>query len=266
MKREFLTKYFPVIALAVLLHLMIAQAASASGLFGPLQTVSKSDGGINTAIGYWYHEDTYKNGAEHVVRQNQIYSQAAYGGKDIWEIYARIGMSDLKVFDVFSSADASTTVNKNNFEENWRFFGTLGAKGFYPINKTFGVGAFVQGTYYLGNFTDDVAGISGATHFTAELKIRNFWDANFGTGFQITFPRGIRFYAGPYIYYSGSELSLTSSITGLEYGTGNVSVKNKTIIGGFTGMDIPLVKGFHLNIEGQFSERFSAGAAVSYAY
>ena len=59
---------------------------------------------------------------------------------------------------------------------------------------------------------------------------------------------------------------MASSITGLEYGTGNVSVKNKTIIGGFTGLDIPLAKGFHLNIEGQFSDRFSAGAAISYTY
>ncbi len=266
MKRDFLTKQFPVIALAVLLNFLIGRPAVASGLFGPLQTDSKSDGGLNTAIGYWYHEDTYKNGAEHVIRQNQIYSQAAYGSKDIWEIYARIGMSDLKAFDVFSSTDASTSTNKDNFEENWRFFGTLGAKGFSPINKTFGLGAFIQGTYYLGNYTDDVAGTSGGTPFTAELKIKNFWDVNFGTGFQITFSRGIKFYAGPYIYYSEAQMSLTSNITGLEYGVGDVSVKNKTIIGGFTGLDIPLAKGFHLNIEGQFSDRFSAGAAVSYTY
>jgi len=221
---------------------------------------------VNTAIGYCYHEDIYKNGSEHLIRQNQIYSQAAYGGKDIWEIYARIGMSDLKVFDAFISSEASTIANKDNFEENWRFFGTLGAKGFLPVNKVFGVGAFVQGTYYLGNYTDDVSGVSGSIPFSAELKFKNFWDVNFGAGFQITFPRGIKLYAGPYVYYSGADLSLTSDITGLEYTTDDVSVKNKTIIGGFTGMDIPLAKGFHLNIEGQFSERFSAGAAVSYTY
>lgn len=257
---------FPVIVLAVLLNLVIVRMSMASGLFGPLQTTSRQEGGVNTAIGYWYHEDIYKNGTEHVVRQNQIYSQAAYGGKNIWEIYARIGMSDLKVFDAFNSADALTATNKDNFEENWRFFGTLGAKGFLPINKIFGIGAFVQGTYYLGNYTDNVEGISGSIPFIAEMKIKNIWDVNFGTGFQITFPRGIKFYAGPYIYYSGAEMFLTSNIAGLEYGAENISVKNKTIIGGFTGMDIPLIKGFHLNIEGQFSERFSAGAALSFTY
>jgi len=265
MKRKLLAKYFPVIVLPALLFFTINPQAFAAGVFGPLQTVSREAGGLNTAIGYWYHEDTYKNGAEHVVRQNQIYSQAAYGGKNIWEIYARIGVSDLKIFDVFSSSDAATATNKNDFEENWKFFGTLGAKGFYPINKTFGVGAFIQGTYYFSNFTDDIAGTSGVP-FTTDLKVKNLWDANFGVGLQATLPRGIKLYAGPYIYYSGAQISLASSITGLEYGTGNVSVKNKTIIGGFTGLDIPLAKGFHLNIEGQFSDRFSAGAAISYTY
>jgi hypothetical protein len=59
---------------------------------------------------------------------------------------------------------------------------------------------------------------------------------------------------------------LASNIPGLEYSAGDVSIKNKTMLGGFTGLDIPLIKGFHLNIEGQFSDRFSAGAAVSYTY
>ena len=36
--------------------------------------------------------------------------------------------------------------------------------------------------------------------------------------------------------------------------------------GGFAGIDIPLAKGFRLNVEGQYSDRFSAGAAVSYTY
>lgn len=245
---------------------MINSFATAGGLFGPPQTVSKEAGGLSTAIGYWYHEDTYKNGADHKIRQNEIYSQVAYGAKNIWETYARIGVSDLKVFDAFSSTDASTTTDKNDFEENWKFFGTLGAKGFYPVNKTFGIGAFIQGTYYLSNFTDDVAGTTGSTPFTTDLKVTNLWDVNFGIGFQATIPDGIKLYAGPYIYYSEAKVSLAANISGLEYAAGNVSVQNKSIIGGFAGVDIPLIKGFRLNVEGQYSDRLSAGAAVTYTY
>jgi len=267
MKKEFLTGNFLIAMLTAFLIFTINTKAAAAGLFGPPQTVSKETGGLNTAIGYWYHEDTYTNGADHIIRQNEIYSQVAYGAKNIWEIYARVGVSDLKIFDVFSSTDASTTTNKNDFEENWKFFGTLGAKGFFPVNKTFGIGAFIQGTYYFSNFTDDVAGINNdSVPFTTDLKVKNLWDVNFGVGFQATIPYDIKIYAGPYIYYSEAKVSLAADIPGLEYATGNVSIENKSIAGGFAGIDIPLAKGFRLNIEGQYSNRFSAGAAVTYTY
>jgi len=266
MKKEITLKIFLVISLMMLLIFTICPTVALAGLFGPPQTVSKEDGGLNTAIGYWYHEDTYTNGADHIIRQNEVYSQAAYGAKNIWEIYARIGVSDLKIFDVFSSRDAFTTTNKNDFEENWKFFGTLGAKGFYPINKTFGIGAFIQGTYYFSNFTDDVAGTNGGVPFTTDIKVKNLWDVNLGIGFQATIPYGIKLYAGPYIYYSEAKMSLAANIPGLEYAAGNVSIKNKSIAGGFAGIDIPLAKGFRLNVEGQYSDRFSAGAAVTYTY
>jgi hypothetical protein len=243
-----------------------AASAKAAGLFGPPQTVSKEAGGLNTAIGYFYHEDTFKNDTDHVIRQNQIYTQVAYGGNNMWEVYGRLGVSDLKIFDAFCSSDSSTTTNKNNLEENWKFFGTLGAKGFYPINKVFGIGAFIQGTYHFSNYTDSVSGITGSTPYTAELKIKNLWDINGGIGLQLTVPMNIKIYAGPYAYYSAAEASLDSNITGLEFAAGDVTIRNKSIAGGFAGVDIPVFKGFHLNVEGQYADRFSAGAAVSYTY
>jgi len=266
MKKILFAKNFLSIVLTVLLIFTINGTAAAAGLFGPPQTVSKEAGGLNTAIGYWYHEDTYTNDTDHIIRQNEVYSQASYGAKNIWEIYARIGVSDLKVFDAFNSTDASTTTNKDNFEENWKFFGTLGAKGFLPINKIFGIGAFIQGTYYFSNFTDDIVGTSNSVPFTADLKVKNLFDVNFGIGFQATVPYGIRLYAGPYIYYSEAKMSLSADIPGLEYAAGNVSIRNKSIAGGFAGIDIPLAKGFRLNVEAQYSDRLSAGAAVTYTY
>lgn len=267
MKKEFFTKNFLLIALAALwIFAVCPQMVAAAGLFGAPQTVSKESGGLNTAIGYWYHEDTYENGVDHKIRQNAIYSQAAYGAKNTWEIYARVGVSDLKIFDIFSSTGSSTATDKNDFEENGKFFGTLGAKVFYPVNKIFGLGAFVQGTYYFSNFTDDVSGSSGGVPFAADLKIKNLWDVNFGLGFQAAFPGGMKVYVGPYVYYSEAKMSLSSNIHGLEYEAGNDSVKNKSIAGGFAGVDIPLAKGFRLNIEGQYADRYSVGAAISYTY
>jgi hypothetical protein len=244
MKKTTYQKYFLVFVLTSIFFI-ISQTAIAAGLFGAPQTVSREAGGLNTAIGFRYHEDTYKDVADIKIRQNEIYSQAAYGVKNIWEVYGRLGIADLKIEDVF--------------KDHERFSGTLGAKAFYPVSKLWGVGAFVQGTYYVSDFTDKVSG-------NKKVSIDNLWDASFGVGLQVTLPCGTKLYAGPYLYYSEARMSLSSGIHDLGYEAGNFTIENKSIAGGFAGLDIPLAKGFRLNVEGQYAERFSAGAAISYTY
>lgn len=240
--------------------------AAAGGLFGPLQTVSRQAGGLNTAVGYWYHQETFKNHTEHVVRQNQLYSQAAYGAGNLWEIYGRIGISEMKIDNAFKPTDILTATSKNHFKEDWKFFGTLGAKGFYPINSVFGVGAFLQGTYNFSNFSDRTARHHHTTPFIADLNIKNLWDIHFGVGVQATVPCGIKLYSGPYVYYTEADAHLSRAIQGIPSGTKHESWKNKSVAGGFLGADIPLAKGFRLNIEGQYTDRFSIGSAITYTY
>jgi len=266
MKGKIPADRFLIISLIVSFVFMISPAAGAAGLFGAPQTVSRTEGGLNTAIGYRYHQDMFENGSDYKVRQNEIYSQAAYGANNIWEIYARAGIANMKMVDIFRSPDYEADTDENNFDENWKVSGTFGAKFFYPMTKTLGMGAFVQGTYCFSDFTDNVSGTSLGKPFTANLKVKNLWDINFGVGFQATLPCGTRLYAGPYIYYSEAEMAMSSKISGLEYSTENFSVKNKTIAGGFAGADIPLIKRFRLNVEAQYADQFSAGLAVSYTY
>ena len=253
--------------LTLLLIFAGSGAASASGPFGPPQTISREAGGLNTAIGYSYQEDKFEDNAQYVFRQNQVYSQVSYGGQNRWEIYGRIGVSDLTISDAFASNNSSTIISSDrDFTEHWKFFGTLGAKGFLPVNKIFGVGAFLQGSYYFEHFKCEVAGTDAGVPFTADLKVRDLWDVNFGIGFQVTAPYDIKLYAGPYIYYSEAKANLSADIAGLKFGTQKISLENKVIAGGFAGVDVPLAKGFHLNIEGRYSERFSCGAAIGYRY
>ena len=249
-----------------MLILAMNPVAVAGGLFGPPQTISQEAGGLNTAIGYRYHEDTYRNHADYVLRQNQLYSQVAYGASNRWEIYGRIGLSDLQISDAFRSTDVSTTTSKDHFEENWKFFGTLGAKGFYPINNIFGVGAFLQGSYTFGKFTDETTGRHNTTPFAADLEVKNLWDVNFGIGFQATVPFGIKLYGGPYVYYAEADARFSDNIPGLSFGAEKTLLRNKSAAGGYFGADIPLVKGFRLNIEGQYTDRFSCGSAITYTY
>ena len=259
------TKYLKIIGISAFLIFAVQETSAAGGLFGPPERISREAGGIHTGIGYWYQEDKYKNDHEHVTGQNQVYSQLGYGFRN-WEMYARVGISDLKISDAFRPNQASTATSKNDFEDNWKFFGTLGVKGFYPFNKNFGVGAFIQGSYYFSDFTDQVSGTHNDAPFTAELKVNNLWDANFGISLQATVPHGVKLYIGPYAYYSEAKTSLSANIPGLKFGTADVRLENKTYVGGFTGVDVPLAKGFHLNVEGQYSARFSVGAAITYSY
>ena len=264
-KGQFLMNGLKAIGVFAFILFTLQGTAAAGGPFGPPQPLSKEEGGLATAIGYWRYEDEFKNGKEQVIRQNEVYSQLGYGKKN-WEIYGRIGISDLKISDAFSSTQASTATSKNDFEDNGAWFGTLGAKGFYPFNKTFGIGAFVQGSYYFTDFTDTVSGSYNGAPFTAALKVKNLWDVNFGIGFQATVPFGIKLYIGPYAYYSEAKTSLSQNISGLKFEPGDGAIKNTTNIGGFAGFDVPLAKGFHLSVEGQYSERFSVGVAVTYSY
>ena len=244
----------------------LEQSKPAGRLFGPPQPISIAAGGLRTAIGYWYREDKFKNDTEHVIRQNQIYSHVGYGAPNHWEAYARIGIADLKIIDAFSSADASTVTFKNDFEGNWKLFGTLGAKGLYPINETFGIGAFVEGSHSFSDFKDNVSGTHNGVPFTAELTVENLWDVNLGIGLQARVPYDIKLYIGPYIYYSEAKASQSENISGLKFAEGDITIKNKTNVGGFAEIEVPLAKGFSLNLEGRYSERFSAGIAVNYTY
>jgi len=238
----------------------------AGGLFGAPEPVSRAEGGLHTAVGYWFGQTEYENSSGMLIRQNQIYSEAGYGFKKYADIYARVGVADFVIRDAFRSTSGVTVANKNDFNDRWSFFGALGAKGFYPFNDIFGVGVFIQGTYYFENFHDDVSGMADGTPFATELKFKNLWDVYAGFGLQITAPFGIKIYTGPYGYYSETTAYPRMNISGLPFAAGRAKIKSKNNWGAYGGLILPLKKGFQINVEGRYAEKFSAGAAVTYTY
>ncbi|MHB1025064.1 MAG: hypothetical protein ACYC24_05060 [Desulfobacteria bacterium] len=253
------------IVILAFLIFSVNETAAAGGLFGPPQPISREAGELHTGIGYGYHEDRYRNEMDHTIRQNQVYSELGYGAKNLG-IYGRIGVSDLEILDAFRSTQAPTTTSKKDFKDDRKFFGTLGGQGFYPINATFGIGAFLQGSYYFQDFADDISGTRDGARFTQELKVKNSWDVNFGIGFQAAVPHDIKLYVGPFLYCSRARISPSVNIPGLPSSAGEVTIRNKSNIGGFSGIDVPLARGFRLVVEGRYSERFSVGTAVTYSY
>ncbi len=253
------------VLVSALILFFLNGTAAAGGLFGPLQSIAREGEGLHTGIGYDYRQDQYQDGAKYVFRQNQVYSELGYGASN-WDLYGRIGVSDLRILDAFRPTDAATTSSKNDFSDYGKFFGTLGGKTFYPLDRVFGIGAFLQGSYYLQDFADGVAGANNGSGYAATLTVKNFWDVNFGVGFQAKVLRDVKLYLGPYAYYSEARISPSGNMPGLPFSAGDARVHNRNPVGGFAGIDLPLVRGFHLNLEGQYSQRLSWGAAVTYSY
>lgn len=260
-------KNLKILSIAVLLTFIVPAMAFSSGLFGPPQPLSREEGGLNTSIGYGIHEDKFENGHEYTFRRHLIYTEAAYGGAHrLWEVYARIGLADLKIDDAFRSGSASTTSSKNDFKDNENLFGTLGAKAFYPFGGNFGIGAFIQGSYFFDDYEERATGNQNGAPYSTNLSVENFWDVYSGIGLQAAVPYGVILYAGPYVYYSEAKASPSPGITGLRLAASEDTLQNKTALGGFAGVQVPIGKGFSLTVEGQYSDEFSAGVAITYTY
>lgn len=252
--------------IVVLALLFVPDGASAGGPYGAPEPVVKKAAGIHTGIGYWFQEERYGNGTEQIARQNQVYSELGYGSMNGWEITARVGMSDMKMGDAFRSSAVLTSTDRDDFRGAGKIFSTLGAKVFYPCSKTIGFGVFARGAYYFRDFADDVSGTRSGAPFAVELGVKNFWELDFGMGLQATIPEGIKIYIGPYLRRAEFRISPSAAVAGIAHTSMETSWKNSTGFGGFSGIEMPLAKGFRLNMEAQYAERLSIGAAVLYAY
>lgn len=259
------TKRISAAAAGVLIVMLLPVSIFAGSLFGPPQPVSRPDGGLHTAIGYWRYEDKFKDGGDYVLKQNQLYTHAGYGARDLWEVYGRLGVADMKLENAFSPTDALTSASRSDLNDTWNnFFGTLGGKLFYPYGKIFGVGAFLQGTYFFNYFSDGVSGTRAGGPYTAGLKIKNMWDLNFGIGGQMAVA-DTKFYLGPYFHHAEANASPAPAMTGLQFAS-DTTIKNKSSVGVFAGIDAPLGRGFRFNIEAHYCEELSIGAGISFTY
>ncbi len=247
----------------LLLMLTIPADALAGGPFGPPHSLAGKGGGLHTGIGYWYDEDIYEGDTTFRMTAHQLYSEAGYGGR-IWDAYVRLGLSDLEIADGFRSSTPSTTTDKRDFEENADYTATVGAKGFYPFSEFAGLGFFLQGSYWLRDASDEVQVINVGVPAQSEVRVHNFWDVYGGFALEVSV-WSAKFYLGPYLYYSEAKVSASEAVAGLPL-TSTDTLRNKSGYGGVAGLEAPLTRGFRVNIEGHYAERFSGGAAVTYSY
>ena len=247
------TKYGLFILITLLIFAFVGTALA--GPFGSPEPRAKEKTGFFVGAGYWYNEDKFKyDESDFKIKHNQAYIEIGQSFSNA-EIIARIGASDAKATDL---------------SDSFKPFGTLGLKGYVPLGSNFGIGPIVQGTYYFGDFKDNVIVRSGASTASAQVKIKDYWDVRGGVALQATITPQFKVYAGPFAYYSESKLEISLPPGWIWVSTGtsvsSATAKSKSNFGGFGGVDLPLTKEFHINLETQYSESFSGGASLSYSF
>lgn len=265
-----------VIVIVAALVFVLASSLAYAGQFGAPEPTAK-EGKAALGVGYFYSQAKSKSkdsdGEEFKATSNQAYLQLGYGLAKDWEAYVRVGGADLKIKEAFEF-DNSTP----DFKDGLKPGGTIGVKGIFKVNDSFGIGPFFQASISpsykdtkTGTLTiDDVDGDGNDDTINTEtLKIKNPWEVNFGIALQAKIGEVI-IYGGPVAYWQKSKGEVAISGTG---STGNpisgktsFTFKEKNNVGGFAGLRIPLGKNLGIEVEGQLKSRFSMGGALTYAF
>lgn len=249
---------------AVLMFLLFTGLLHA-GQFGAAEPIA-NPGKLSLGGGYFYSQTEWESfdvlfanvavsTGTQVLRSNQGYLQGSFAFSKNLEEYIRLGV-----------ADAS-----NMLSDQTKFFGTFGVRGFFKINDWFALGPFVQFSAY-SDYKDvkSYPAMAGGTLTTATVlaHIKNPWDLNVGLTLQ-TGKNGFILYGGPVVYWQRARVD-----TDLKIAVGNatagmsdsVKVYEKSNIGAFLGVRLPLTQQLNAEIEGQYKGKASVGGSLSYSF
>jgi len=241
--------------------------------FGPAEPAAK-EGKFTLGVGYFLYQEKLKPADDTfsaagavatdfwqktTVWSNQAYVQASYGLLKNWEVFARLGAADLRAketFDYVAYAD--------DFRGDYQAFGTLGFKGILFNTKSFSIGPILKASYY-SDYKDSATGTIAGTKIDMSYNIKDIWDVNLGLAFQAKINNVVLF-AGPFVYWKNAKVDLDITITGTGTFSDSVKYESENNVGGFAGVRIPITKNFMLDVEGQYTNQFSGGAAIVYQF
>jgi len=271
------------------LMLLVASSAAYAGQFGAPEPTAK-EGKVALGVGYFHFSAKWKpkdadktdpsSGTNDKIwrevksNQNQAYLQLSYGFMKNAEVYIRGGAADEKVKNAFETGNrfgATRSGFKSDLEDGYKPFGTIGAKGVFNISDSFGIGPFVQASFY-SSYEDSASGTAGGIPETQKIKVSSPWEVDLGLGLQGKIGGAI-IYGGPVVYWAKQKNEWTGKLTGGVYtatGTDTYTVsttyKEKGNVGGFAGLRVPLSKSLGIEVEGQYKSEFSFGGALTYAF
>lgn len=269
--KRFFSYPLPFLLFLVLgMPLLLFSSDSAYAL-GPIGIAEPLTGAYRFSLGfgYSYFRAEYKPDDEFIrtpvavlewldtdVKSNQFYLQGTYALHSGVEVYARLGIADLQADDAWVGID---------FEDNYKFFGTLGAKALVFSNWFMSVAPYVQASFF-SSYKDVVTGQAQGILASFEVEVENPVDMNGGIIFHFkSATETYHFYAGPMIFWSQAKAKATITIAGTKF-TDSTTVTENNFIGAFAGIHIWLGGPFQLQAEGQYRSKFAlAGVSLSYS-
>ena len=214
-------------------------SVSFAGQFGPPEPTAK-EYKPSIGIGYFYSESKMKSGdtGNLVFKSNQVYLQGSFSFVKNWEVFGRIGGADMRE-------------HAYGFKDGMKAFGSLGVRGLLYDDGLFGLGPVIQANIYSKH--NDTTTSGGVPQ---RLTVGNSWDGSLGLAAQIKTSKVV-FYYGPFVYMARNKLKVQNDSN---------TMKEKQNMGGFLGVNVSVIKGLNISLEGQYTGRFSAGGTVNYSF
>jgi len=227
---------------AVVLLTFVVTGVAAAGQFGAPQPVANPNG-FALGVGYFYSQNNWEpngNTSSYDAKmiRNEVYIQASAATKYI-EGYLRLGGTNVKL------ENDTPIATGTDFNDSGVIFGGIGARGYYPVTSNFGIGPVIQASLY-DNFTDSYNGV--------EYKLKSPWEISAALAFQGNIGDNLIIYAGPYLFWSEFKLD------------GGGTWEAKSNFGGMGGVRFKFGKNFSIEVEGQYTDEFSAGGMFTVSF
>jgi hypothetical protein len=187
-------------------------------------------------------------------QQNQLFIQAGYGFIKGGEVYLRGGLADAEKEKAFT--------NNSDFDDDFKPFGTLGVRLSNNLNPIFSVGTFLQGTLY-SSYSDEIV----YSLIKEKFETKNLpWEVNLGVGLQANL-NSVLSYAGSMVYWERFDVKRKiTSLSDSSFVEETAEYEEERNFGGFAGLRWSLGEVWHIEIEGQFKERISAGGSITLSF
>jgi hypothetical protein len=260
-----------IIQLVIIVLLLVVSDLVYAGQFGPPEP-DAGHGKFSVGIGYFFNSNEVKispdiDTAKGKINQNYTYLKLGYGFIKNWEIYTNIGGMDFQ-----QDSDNFSFDMKSSFKP----FGSIGIKGLLWGNSNFGIGPFIQAGFSSGFKDEKWSNDPDPDGDNAYLRneVKNLWDVNLGISAQAKIEK-IVFFGGAFVFKKRAELEHKADVYDYQGGTYvyhhslgsyTVDIKERSNIGGFVGVKLPLIKRLNFEVEGQYNGKFSAGWLLTYSF